>query len=403
MNVEWETTWSYRDAETDGVNNAVVFQTLAMGALFLVWVAVSFISINPKPRSETKKLRVILKDGCKAAAFQEGILSHHGYLMRPRVIVTRTNAAIFITFCLAQLLIFNMIANYVRGVNASLSLILTLFTFLLMFMRVTFKHQKIEEVDHLGNKSYFMNSGIIFIMIVGTWFMLGSYSDIFATKHTDGSDIMFGIGGALISLGLVCMFIVPFFLSTPKKVRKTNTTQTGLSLALSGEFYTAFNLVDCIVVSTCFFIFVLLTVIFISRATTRAYGVAFWVLYPIPVYGFASNLMHLAYSEQSFRSRGPQLFNMFLFSVFLICLILSQAHVCGIPGVKDGCVKDLNLEHKSEITNWGLCFPILLFLLMITMGIIQAPYAPSLLVNQECIDKNEDFDQYEEYAEEGPF
>ena len=48
MNVEWETTWSYRDAETDGVNNAVVFQTLAMGALFLVWVAVSFISNKSK-------------------------------------------------------------------------------------------------------------------------------------------------------------------------------------------------------------------------------------------------------------------------------------------------------------------------------------------------------------------
>lgn len=144
INVEWETTWSYRGAASDGVSHAVVFQTLAMVSLFLVWIAVSAMSVFPKSQSETRKLSVILKMGCKAASFQERILGKYKSWLRPRVIVTRTYAAIFITFCLAQLLIFNMIANYVRGVNASMSLVLTFFAFLLMFMRVTFKHQKIE-------------------------------------------------------------------------------------------------------------------------------------------------------------------------------------------------------------------------------------------------------------------
>ena len=390
MNVEWETTWSYRGAASDGVNHAVVFQTLAMGSLFLVWLAVSWISVYPKSYTETKKLSVILKEGCKAASFQERILGQYKDWLRPRVIVTRTYAAIFITFCIAQLLIFNMIANYVRGVNASMSLVLTLFAFLLMFMRVTFKHQKIEENDKLGNYNYPLTSFIIFCMILGTWFLLGSYSDIFNTKKNDGSDIMFAVGGGLIAFGMVGMFVSPFLVTSNKWKaikRGEKSEQNALSLTLSGEFYTSFNLVDCFLVATCLFVFVVLNVTFISRATTKAYAVAFFALYPIPIYGFISNIMH---AMQSRSSMGPHLFNMFLFVVFTLCVCLTQLHVCGIPGVSSGCAS--HLAHDSTTTNWALCFPILLFLLMISMGIIQAPYAPSLLVSQECIEKSEDFE-----------
>ena len=69
------------------------FQTLAMGSLFLVWLAVSWISVYPKSQAETKKLSVILKEGCKAASFQERILGQYKDWLRPRVIVTRTYAA----------------------------------------------------------------------------------------------------------------------------------------------------------------------------------------------------------------------------------------------------------------------------------------------------------------------
>lgn len=251
-----------------------------------------------------------------------------------------------------------------------------------MFMRVTFKHQKMEENDKLGNYTYPITSLIIFIMIIGTWFMLGSYSDIFNTKHSDGSDIMFAVGGGLIGLGMIGMFISPF-LFTKERWTQKDQTQNTLSLTLSGEFYTAFNIIDCVTIAFFLFVFVALIVTFISKATTKAYAVAFFALYPIPMYGFITNVMHGYYSSSKF----PHVFNGLLFMVFMVVIVLSQLHVCGIPGVSVGCAS--HLSHDSMTTNWALCFPILLFLLMIAMGIVQAPYAPSLLVSQECIDDDD--------------
>ena len=93
----------------------------------------------------------VYKTGCDAAKFQNQYLKSFPSLMRPSVIVTRTTATIFLTICLLELMVFNLIANYAHGVNASASILLLLFGLIFYFLLLTHKHKKMPESDKNGN------------------------------------------------------------------------------------------------------------------------------------------------------------------------------------------------------------------------------------------------------------
>jgi hypothetical protein len=92
--------------------------------------------------------------------------------MRPSVIVTRTTATIFLTICLLELMVFNLIANYAHGVNPSASILVLLFGLIFYFLLLTHKHKKMHESDKNGNSSYAVGAFTLFVMIVGVWLML---------------------------------------------------------------------------------------------------------------------------------------------------------------------------------------------------------------------------------------
>jgi hypothetical protein len=142
MNVEWETNWSYRQADVKAgdVNHALWFQLVTVGLLTLMFCIVSWKKTLTKKGLQT--LEMVYEHGCKATMFNQGMLSKYPTLLRPCIIITRTVASLFVSIAIVELIIFNAIANYVKGINAGSSLIVLFFGMLFHLCVLTFKFKK---------------------------------------------------------------------------------------------------------------------------------------------------------------------------------------------------------------------------------------------------------------------
>jgi hypothetical protein len=114
MNVEWETNWSYRQADVKAgdVNHALWFQLVTVILLTVMFCIVSWKKSLTKKGRDT--LEMVYERGCKATMFNQKALSVFPPLLRPCIIITRTVASLFVSIAIVELIIFNAIANYVK-------------------------------------------------------------------------------------------------------------------------------------------------------------------------------------------------------------------------------------------------------------------------------------------------
>jgi hypothetical protein len=226
-------------------------------------------------------------------------------------------------------------------------------------------------------------------MIVGVWLMLISYTDLAQLKTGKGKDDgIFGAGCALIFLSIILLIIAPNF-EAYRSYKKQDGNENGtLSLILSGEYYTAFGSMDCLFILLAVGIFVLLMGIFISSVMTKHYALPFLFLQILPVYGFIINAV------QAYTSPVPNVaswYNMLLMLVLCVCILLSMFHVCAIPGVTTIC--HAKLSHTSNAINWGLSLPWLLLLAMTSLGLVNATYVPSFMIDRSCVEDQMESDK----------
>jgi hypothetical protein len=380
MNVEWETNWSYRraDVKAGEPNHALWFQLVTFGFVMLMF---GIVSLTPSlTRKGRDTLEMVYTHGCKATMFNQGTLSKYPTLLRPCIIITRTVASLFVSIAIVELIIFNAIANYVKGINAGSSLIVLFFGILFHLCVLTFKFKKTESDTR---RRYFFAAIPVLLMLLGVWLLFISYTDItgLKDKNKNGEEPIFAIGSALIIAGLIFLVVVPTATASPPYTVKANGT---LSLVLSGEYYTALCILDCFMMVLSIGSFMLMMGIVITMVQTKAYAVPFYFLHILPIYGFFINIF--AYVKN--KSQGPPLFfNMFLMVWFEICIVFSMLHVCAIPGVSSGCAPHTALEHTSFNVNWLVSLFWLILLFMLAAGIIDADYAPNFLLNFECMHK----------------
>jgi hypothetical protein len=239
------------------------------------------------------------------------------------------------------------------------------------------------------NSSYAVGAFTLFVMIVGVWLMLISYTDLAQLKTGKGKDDgIFGAGCALIFLSIILLIIAPNF-EAYRSYKKQDGNENGtLSLILSGEYYTAFSSMDCLFILLGVGMFVLLMGIFISSVMTKHYALPFLFLQILPVYGFIINAV------QAYTSPVPNVaswYNMLLMLVLCVCILLSMFHVCAIPGVTTIC--HAKLSHTSNAINWGLSLPWLLLLAMTSLGLVNATYVPSFMIDRSCVEDQMESDK----------
>jgi hypothetical protein len=214
----------------------------------------------------------------------------------------------------------------------------------------------------------------VLLMLVGVWLMFMGYTDIAGLKDKNGEEPMFAIGSGVIILGLIILVTLP---SSPPYTVMGNGT---LSLVLSGEYYTAFCILDCFMMVLSIGSFMLMMGIVITMVQTHAYAVPFYFLHILPIYGFVINIFAMFKRKSQIM---PLAFNMVLMIWFELCIVFSMLHVCAIPGVNMGCAA--KLEHTSANVNWLVSLFWLILLFMIAAGVIDADYAPNFLLNYDCM------------------
>ena len=123
------------------------------------------------------------------------------------------------------------------------------------------------------------------LMLVGVWLMFMGYTDIAGLKDKNGEEPMFAIGSGVIILGLIILVTLP---SSPPYTVMGNGT---LSLVLSGEYYTAFCILDCFMMVLSIGSFMLMMGIVITMVQTHTYAVPFYFLHILPMYGFIINIV----------------------------------------------------------------------------------------------------------------
>lgn len=386
MNVEWETNWSYRraDVKAGERNHALWFQLVTLGFVMLMFSIVSWKKTLTKKGVQT--LEMVFTHGCKATMFNQGMLSKYPTLLRPCIIITRTVASLFVSIAIVELVIFNAIANYVKGINAGSSLVVLFFGILFHLCVITFKFKK---TAHDSTMIYARAAFPVLLMLVGVWLMFMGYTDITGFKNKNGEEPMFAIGSGVIILGLIILVTLP---TSPPYTVKDNGT---LSLVLSGEYYTAFCPLDCFMMVLSIGSFMLMMGIVITMVQTHAYAVPFYFLHILPIYGFFINIFAL-FKRNS--QTMPLVFNMVLMIWFELCIVFSMLHVCAIPGVNMGCAA--KLEHTSFNVNWLVSLFWLILLFMIAAGVIDADYAPNFLLNYGCM-KDEGYMESQQAEKQG--
>jgi hypothetical protein len=126
------------------------------------------------------------------------------------------------------------------------------------------------------------------LMLVGVWLMFMGYTDIAGLKDKNGEEPMFAIGSGVILLGLIILVTLP---SSPPYTVISKDGPTTLSLVLSGEYYTAFCILDCFMMVLSIGSFMLMMGIVITMVQTHAYAVPFYFLHILPMYGFIINIV----------------------------------------------------------------------------------------------------------------
>ncbi|MFB1020855.1 MAG: hypothetical protein QMC37_11540, partial [Flavobacteriales bacterium] len=338
--------------------------------LTLMFCIVSWKKTLTKKGRET--LEMVYEHGCKATMFNQKALGVFPPLLRPCIIITRTVASLFVSIAIVELIIFNAIANYVKGINAGSSLIVLFFGMLFHLCVLTFKFKK---PAHDGPMIYARAALPMLLMLVGVWLMFMGYTDIAGLKDKNGEEPMFAIGSGVILLGLIILVTLPS--SQPYTENSSNGT---LSLVLSGEYYTAFCILDCFMMVLSIGSFMLMMGIVITMVQTHAYAVPFYFLHILPIYGFVINIFAMFKRKSQIM---PLAFNMVLMIWFELCIVFSMLHVCAIPGVNMGCAA--KLEHTSFNVNWLVSLFWLILLFMIAAGVIDADYAPNFLLNYDCM------------------
>jgi hypothetical protein len=171
-------------------------------------------------------------------------------------------------------------------------------------------------------------------------------------------------------------------LTTDQNIQITSKEEVDtLELIISGEYYTAFSLVDCFVLYTSISIFIVLEGFFIGQAATAHYALPFIFLQIIPVYGFVLSIVSMAMASKV--SYGPGLFNISLFVLMSCCITTSMLHVCGIPGVTSMCIT--SISHTVTATNLLVSAPLALLVFLASMGLVYSSYTPTFLINRDCV------------------
>jgi hypothetical protein len=161
----------------------------------------------------------------------------------------------------------------------------------------------------------------------------------------------------------------------------TSEAADTLELIISGEYYTAFSIVDCFVLSTSIIIFIVLEGFFIGQAATAHYAVPFIFLQIIPIYGFVLSIVSMVLGLN--KSYGPGIFNALLFVLMSLSFTTSMLHVCAIPGVTSACAT--SIPHTVTATNILVSAPLALLVFFASMGLVYSSYTPSFLVNRDCV------------------
>ena len=179
INVEWETNWSYRQADVKAgdPNHALYFQLVTFVFVMLMFGIVSLTPTLTKKGRET--LEMVYEHGCKASMFHQTALSVFPPLLRPCIIITRTVASLFVSIAIVELIIFNAIANYVKGINAGSSLIVLFFGMLFHLCVLTFKFKKAEKDGHM---IYARAAAPMLLMLVGVWLMFPLTQNLDTTR-----------------------------------------------------------------------------------------------------------------------------------------------------------------------------------------------------------------------------
>ena len=154
-----------------------------------------------------------------------------------------------------------------------------------------------------------------------------------------------------------------------------------LSLVLSGEYYTAFSLIDCFIIWTTLTIYIVLEGCYIGQAAIAYYALPFIFLQIIPIYWFILNVIMAATTK----SYGPAIFNAFVFVLMSFCFAMSMLHVCAIPGVTAACAA--HVPHTVTVTNVLVCAPYMFLILMASVGLVTSSYTPSFLISRDCVSK----------------
>jgi hypothetical protein len=381
VEVVWKSSWSYRSVvhrnEKD-INGSFWFQIAVLACVVTVWIFSVIKSIEGDRRSD-HIISYLMKEDCTVAKRSIPNQDPIGWLFSPRVILTRTTASLIIAVATAELLVFNAIANYSGSgsTNASSSLLILMVALFFSFFTLTHKYLKSSESD-TRDKLFWISSGLMLLMSVGVSVGFLSYSDTLRWKDEQGRSMLFFVGALVVCFSALGLCILPLTKSMrPFRVEKEGT----LSLILSGEYYTSFSFLDCLVVWGVVTNFLCMEAYFISSVKTQHYALPFVFLQLLPTYGFGTCVIGFMRSGEFL----PMAFNAVLFVVMSTCVTTSMLHVCAIPGVRTACA--FSLSHTTLNTNLVVCGPFLLLLCMTSVGLLNSTFTPSFLIRQDCIVK----------------
>jgi len=161
----WDAPWSYAESVTDGskINGSFWFQLTVFASALVLWITVTVQSNRSQPSAQKE---YSIAHDCQAARFRVKNI----WALHPRIIVTRTSASLAITLAVAELVVFNAIANYTASgsVNASSALLILFAVIMFHFFTMSHKFMKVGEFA-TRNKFYALSSFLVLLMAVATF------------------------------------------------------------------------------------------------------------------------------------------------------------------------------------------------------------------------------------------
>jgi hypothetical protein len=208
--LSWEAPWSYSSSVTDvnAINGSFWFQLGIFVCAFVLWITIvvkSALTSGANKKNRTTSAYT-LNESCK----ERMLSTKYSWALLPRIIVTRTTASLVVTLALAQIIIFNAIANYSGSgtVNASAALLIFFAGIMFHFYTMSHKFMKYAEIP-TAKKHYAISSFLVLLLAIAVFMCFLSYTSAFGAKNEKGHSPLFFAGTLVFALSL---FLLLFFI-----------------------------------------------------------------------------------------------------------------------------------------------------------------------------------------------